>query len=165
LSNYETGFNFVGLYEGFDNLGKQKEGEKKNLHKWLIFFGILILTPFSIELYTLYTHLESIDKIKNILLLSMVPTISITAIIIYFFRVILHNYKSVQSQLLQIDVRKTLCRFIQKYSESLAEVKMEKESLAKFENIIFSHIHSDEDKLPSTYDGIEQLGNLVKSIK
>jgi len=166
LEKYESGFNFVGLFQGFDDMSKEKKTEKDGLLFWLRMLGFLIIIPLASELSVLYYHIESIDKIKNILALSIIPTVTLTAIFIYYFRVLLYNYKSVKSQLLQIELRKTLCRFIQHYSKYSSKLKeQDKESLAKFENIIFAGIVSDDEKLPSTYDGIAQLGDLVKSIK
>ncbi len=166
LAKYESGFNFVGLFQGFDEMSTEKTTEKEGLLVWLRVFGFLIITPLVAELFALYNHLENIDTIKNILALSLLPTITLTAIFIYYFRVFLYNYKSVKSQLLQIELRKTLCRFIQHYSEYSSKLKkQDKDSLEKFENIIFAGIVSDDEKLPSTYDGIAQLGNIVKSLK
>ncbi len=166
LSKYESGFNFVGLFQGFDELSKNKEIEKNGILFWLKVIGLLIVIPFFAEIVVLYFNLQDIDKIKNVLLLALVPTVSLVAILIYYFRVLLYNYKSVKSQLLQIELRKTLCRFIQHYSEYSSKLKeKDKDSLTKFENIIFSGIISDDGKRPSTYDGLEQLRTLVNSIK
>jgi len=72
----------------------------------------------------------------------------------------------VKSQLLQIDLRKTLCRFIQHYSEYSSKLKKDDpESLNKFESLIFSGIISDEGNIPSTYDGIDQFTKFIKSLK
>jgi hypothetical protein len=87
-------------------------------------------------------------------------------VLIYFFRVVLSDYKFVQSQLLQVELRKTLCTFIQHYCEYSCEIKKkDPDALKKFENIVFSAIVSSDEKLPSAFDGIEQIGNLIKSAK
>ena len=85
---------------------------------------------------------------------------------IYFFRVVLNHYNSIQTQIMQIELRQSLCQFIQSYAKYAKEIK-EKDgaSLEKFENLIFSSILSTPDKVPSTFDGIEQLSNLIKNIK
>lgn len=166
LSRYETGFNFVGLFDGFNDLSSDKKAEKENLLFWLKVLGFLIVIPLVAEMIVLYLNLDNLDKVKNVLALSIVPTISLVAIFIYYFRVILFNYKAAKSQLLQIELRKTLCRFIQHYSEYSSKIKeKDKESLDKFENIIFSGIVSDDERLPTTFDGVEQLGKLIKSVK
>lgn len=167
LESYESGFNFVGLFDGFNDLSKEKKGERNILRNWLVVVGLLIVVPLFAELGFLYAHAGEIAEItKSALALSIVPTVSLVAILIYYFRVILFNYRSAKSQLLQIELRKTLCRFIQHYTAYSQEMKQkDKSSLEKFENVIFSGIVSDDGALPSTYDGVEQLGKLVKAIK
>lgn len=166
LERHETAFNFVGLSNGFEKLSKEKRDEISSLKFWLMALGFLIVTPLITELTVLYFNLDNFDSIKNVLALSIVPVGSLVVILIYYFRVILFNYKSVKSQLLQIELRKTLCSFIQSYSKYSSELKEnDPNSLEKFESIIFSGIVSDEAKLPATFDGIEQLGKLIKSVK
>ena len=128
--------------------------------------SVLIILPVLAEFIFIYRNIEDINSIKDGLIASILPALSLVAIFIYYFRVLLFNYKSVKSQLLQIDLRKTLCRFIQSYSDYSADIKkQDSESLSKFENIIFSGIISDDGKLPSTYDGLEQIVKLIKSAK
>ncbi|WAJ71871.1 hypothetical protein [Catenovulum adriaticum] len=166
LEKYENGFNFVGLYQGFDDLSKEKVKEKDNLLFWLRILSVMIVLPILAELVFVYWNIKDIAAVKEGIIVSIFPTISLVAISIYYFRVLLFNFKSVKSQLLQIDLRKTLCRFIQNYSDYSSEIKkQDADSLSKFENIIFSGIVADDGKLPSTYDGVEQLGKLIKSAK
>lgn len=166
LDKYETAFNFVGLYSGFDKLANEKKSEKENATFWLKIFGPLILLPSTIELTIILTHIGEIDKIQNTLVTSAIPAISLTLLIIYFFRIFLSNYNSIKSQLLQIDLRMTLCAFIQDYANYSSEIKSkDKEALEKFENIIFSGLVGDNDKIPSTFDGMEQISSFIKSIK
>ncbi|HGE6119725.1 hypothetical protein [Vibrio cholerae] len=76
------------------------------------------------------------------------------------------NYRSTKAQIMQIELRQTLCQFIQSYAEYASEIKSkDTTSLEKFENLIFSGILSDAEKLPSTFDGLEQIGKLLKSVK
>ena len=166
LSTYESGFNFVGLFDGFNELSKEKKIEKENHLFWLKVLGFLVIAPLIAEMVVLYRNLDDLDKVKDVLMLSIIPTVSLVVIFIYYFRVVLFNYKSVKSQLLQIELRKTLCRFIQHYSEYSSGIKEKDEvALEKFENIIFSGIVSDDERLPTTFDGVEQLGKLIKSVK
>jgi hypothetical protein len=59
----------------------------------------------------------------------------------------------------------SLCRFIQSYADYSIDIKEKNsEALSKFEAIIFSGLVGSEDKLPSTFDGIEQLTAFAKSI-
>lgn len=166
LSKYENGFNFVGLFQGFDDLAKAKVTERDNILFWLKVLSVVIVSPVLVELFVIYKNIDNISAIKDGLIVSIFPTLSLAAIAIYYFRVLLFSYKSVTSQLLQIDLRKTLCRFIQHYSEYSSEIKKQDAgSLDKFENIIFSGIVTEDGKLPSTYDGVDQISKLIKSAK
>jgi len=166
LEKYETAFNFVGLYEGFDSLAKEKDTQKRVVRAWLIFVGIMILVPLFLELLFIRNNYAELETHKTALLFSIVPALSITALLVYYFRVFLHNFNALNSQILQLDLRKTLCRFIHHYADYAKDMKSKNsESLARFEHIIFSPLAPNDEKLPSTFDGVEQLSALVKSLK
>lgn len=166
LSKYENAFNFVGLYQGFDDLANEKKNERDGILFWLKLLSVIIILPIVAEFVLIYKNIDNISTIRDGLLVSIFPTLSLVAISIYYFRVLLFNYKSVKSQLLQIDLRKTLCRFIQSYSGYASEIKsQDADALDKFERIIFSGIVTEDGSLPSTFDGVEQIGNFIKSIK
>ena len=166
LDKYKIGFNFVGLNQGFANLGKQKDTESTWLFWSLIAMGVLTIVPLVILIIITVTGLFKGELFSTTHLSVILPIISIEAILIYFFRVILFNHKSVKAQKMQIELRQTLCQFIQSYAEYSAKIKKEdSKALEKFENLIFSGIISDSEKLPSTFDGLDQLTNLFKNIK
>ncbi|MDV2344665.1 hypothetical protein [Vibrio cholerae] len=166
LEKFKEGFNFVGLYEGFDKLHEEKVNEKDNILFWMRILSLLIVCPISLELAYIYSSIPDFERIKMLVILSFLPTFSLIGICIYYFRILLVNYKSVKSQILQLDLRKTLCRFIQHYVSYAKEFRdIDSQLLNKFENIIFSGIVADNEKLPSTFDGIEQLSTFIKSIK
>ncbi|SEH05644.1 Uncharacterised protein [Candidatus Venteria ishoeyi] len=97
------------------------------------------------------------------ILISLIP---IELILIYFFRIILLNYRTVKAQIMQLELRKTLCQFIQDYTKYSEKIKKrDSTSLDKFESLIFSSVLSDPEKLPSTFDGLEQISNFIKKIK
>lgn len=78
----------------------------------------------------------------------------------------LFHYRTVQTQIMQLDLRLSLCQFIQSYAEYAKEIKTnDKDALDKFENLIFSSILSSDEKIPSTFDGLEQLNSLIKQFK
>jgi hypothetical protein len=166
LEKYKTAFNFVGLYQGFDDMSSNKKIEKNILVVLLILFGIFIILPVLSEIVLIAYNFKEIDKLQRVLLYSVLPIISLVGILIYYFRILLFNYKSVKSQLLQLELRKTLCKFIQNYVDySSAIKKKDIDSLNKFENIIFSVLVADDSNLPSTFDGLEQLAKLIKSVR
>lgn len=166
LSKYENAFNFVGLYQGFDELAKERKKESDGILNWLRILSVVIVSPIVAELIFVYLNLDNIAAVRDGLLVSILPTASLVAISVYYFRVLLFNYKSVKSQLLQIDLRKTLCRFIQNYSDYSGEIKKkDATSLDRFERIIFSGIVADDGSLPSTFDGMDQIGKFIKAAK
>ena len=166
LNEYKSGFNFVGLYSGFESLRGKKAKEATRLFWALMAMGFVMIVPFLFELAFSINGLYEKKPFSIDHLLVLLPLVSIEVILIYFFRVLLHNYNSVKAQNMQIELRQTLCQFIQSYAEYAVNIKKQDGSaLEKFESLIFSGILTDPAKLPSTYDGIEQIGKLVKSWK
>lgn len=167
LRSYETAFNFVGLYDGFNDLANEKRKEQKALRRWMIFFGILVVLPLLAELSYVSLHREGLAVLHPYFLISTaLISLSLTFLLIYFFKITLRSADSCKAQLLQLELRKTLCRFIQSYATYSKDLKAKNgESLVKFENIIFSGIVSNDDKLPSTFDGIEQMAKFINAIK
>lgn len=164
LSRNESAFNFVGLYDGFFRLGQLKNSEL-NWAKWvMIALGVFLPIPLIGEMLYILTTDNNISDLNH--LIKSIPIISITLILIYYFRIALSNYNSIRAQLMQIELRKSLCCFIQSYAEYAKEMKANNEGiLTKFEEIIFSNIMPTQEQMPSTFDGIEQLANLVGSFK
>lgn len=166
LDEYKIGFNFVGLHKGFSDLATQKDKESRSLLWSLIVMGVVILAPLIFEIWTAYIERSKGERLGLDHLIFLAPIISIEAILIYFFRVILLNYRSVKSQLMQIELRQTLCQFIQSYAEYSSKIKKDDAAaLEKFENLIFSGILSNSEKLPISFDGLEQITSLIKSVK
>ncbi|NIZ04973.1 hypothetical protein [Pseudoalteromonas sp. HF66] len=162
LKNQETAFNFVGLYKGFNDLLKKKILESRVLLGALVSMGIIMITPLMYNINS--QSVLSPDIASN--LFKLIPFISLEILLIYFFRVILQNYKSVKGQILQIELRQTLCQFIQNYAEYSKEIRTtDSHPLEKFENLIFSGIISDSENLPSTFDGMDQITKLLTSLK
>ena len=166
LDKQETAFNFVGLYDGFNQLLRTKIKESRVLLGLLVVMGCMMIIPL---LCTIFGWLpENILKAEEPIshLLKLVPFISLEILLIYFFRVILQNYKSVKGQILQIELRQTLCQFIQNYADYSKEIRTnDSHPLEKFENLIFSGIISDAENLPSTFDGMDQIGKLFSTLK
>ncbi|MFK3873308.1 hypothetical protein [Pseudoalteromonas rhizosphaerae] len=166
LDKQKTAFNFVGLYDGFNQLLRTKIKESRVLLGLLVVMGCMMIIPL---LCTIFGWLpENILKAEEPIshLLKLIPFISLEILLIYFFRVILQNYKSVKGQILQIELRQTLCQFIQNYADYSKEIRTnDSHPLEKFENLIFSGIISDAENLPSTFDGMDQIGKLFSTLK
>lgn len=166
LSKHESGFNFVGLYKGFDDLSVAKKSEIRWLRGVVIALAAVVMVPLLVELVLLFLYRKEISTANLSLLISVVPAVSVTVILIYYFRLAVRSYEGAKSQLSQIELRKTMCRFIESYAEFSKRLKPDNaETLKKFENLIFSNIVGSDEKLPATFDGIEQLSSLIKSAR
>lgn len=166
LSRITTTYNFVGLVKGFENLASPKKWERRRTFIALLVLGAAMVAPVAAQLWFTANHIDTIDSHRNTLIYALPPLIALEVILLYLFRVVLLHFRSVTTQLLQINLRITLCQFIQSYSEYSTKIKKQDASaLEKFESLIFSGITSDSGGLPSTFDGVEQIAKLVKSIR
>lgn len=158
LKNLKQGFNFVALSDGFSRM----LNEKKSSKKWILLLLFLIAVIISaIPAYKFFS-----DGGTNLTWQQIAISAGLELVLIYFFRVVLFHYRTVQTQIMQLDLRLSLCQFIQSYAEYAREIKTnDKDALDKFENLIFSSILSSDEKIPSTFDGLEQLNSLIKQFK
>lgn len=165
LEKQKNAFNFVGLYEGFNNLSSIKHKELSWAKFILFTLGIAIIVPIIYEIYSLAKTLNDTNLNTN-QLFKLIPVASLTLILIYYFRVSLTNFQSIRSQIVQIELRKTLCAFIQSYAEYAKEIKSgDADILKKFEDIVFTNIMTSEEKVPSTFDGLEQIAGMISAFK
>ncbi|AFU20372.1 hypothetical protein [Actinobacillus suis] len=168
LKEQKTAFNFVGLSKGFEKLLSQKLWSKwTSFGIMSVFCVLLIALPIVIIGGRFFNWFAEYNiEWSKIGWEQMLPMLGLEFIFIYFFRVALTHYNSIQTQIMQLELRQSLCQFIQSYADYAKEIK-EKDgvSLEKFENLIFSSILSTPDKVPSTFDGLEQLSNLIKEFK
>lgn len=170
LKNLKQGFNFVALSDGFSRMLNEKKASKK----WILSLLFLIAVIISvIPVFKMIPACEMIpickifsDGVTNLTWQQIAISAGLELVLIYFFRVVLFHYRTVQTQIMQLDLRLSLCQFIQSYAEYAREIKTnDKDALDKFENLIFSSILSSDEKIPSTFDGLEQLSSLIKQFK
>ena len=170
LENLKQGFNFVALSDGFSRMLNEKKASKK----WMLSLLFLIAVIISvIPVFKMIPACEMIPICKifsdgdtNLTWQQIAISAGLELVLIYFFRVVLFHYRTVQTQIMQLDLRLSLCQFIQSYAEYAKEIKTnDKDALDKFENLIFSSILSSDEKIPSTFDGLEQLNSLIKQFK
>lgn len=164
LEDQKSEYNFVGLSNGFRTLREQK---KKELNwqngAYYILMAIIILLIISKSVWSA-NYLVSNNFDSPIFIIVTISTVLFLFILLYFFRISLVNVKSIKSQILQIDLRLTLCQFIHNYDSDTKELREGmKESFERFESVIFSPIVATEDQMPATFDGLEQLTGLLSS--
>lgn len=166
LKNITSAFNFVGLVNGFQRMSEAKVKEKHFAFRSLLFLGALMLLPIVLQIGFVVQNIDIVEGRKGILIYTLPTVIALEVILFYFFRVVLTQFRSVKGQLLQLDLRVSLCQFIQSYAEYSTKIKVQDaNALSKFEALIFSGLVTEEAGIPSTFDGIEQIANLIKSIR
>ncbi len=162
LETYETAFNFVGLYSGFKSLKSTKVSERRWNFCFLLVLGVALLLPVVAKFTTLTGATVKSDPDW----IGLAALAGLGILLLYFFRVALQNFRSIKAQLLQIDLRMTLCQFVQSYAEySKGAPDGSKGLLERFEQVVFSGIVNDESAIPSTFDGLDKLAELVGKIR
>jgi hypothetical protein len=74
--------------------------------------------------------------------------------------------RSIKAQMVQLELRQALCQFIESYAKYSKKIKDDNgAALDKFENLIFSGLAVNENAVPTSFDGLEPLANLIKSFK
>jgi len=166
LKEATSSYNFVGLVDGFRHLARTKITERRVAFWSLIAIAVVMVVPPSIQIGYVLAHIDTIESKKGLLVYTLPTILAIEVILVYFFRVVLGQFRSVKAQVLQLDLRIALCQFVQSYAEYAVKVKKDDPStLAKFEAVVFSSLVPESEGIPSTFDGAEQLANLIKSIR
>lgn len=163
LEQYYSRYNFTGLYYAFEQMYnlKFKEAEKAGKKVLRYQWGILLLNSLMVVLaiFLVVSKLEIANYYY-----SFFPFLTANIIFLYFYRVGLQESRSLNSQLLQIDLRRGLCQFIHGYSEYRKGSKTEgKDFLEGFESVIFSPIVFDPKDIPSTFDGLDGIAKIIQA--
>ncbi|WP_256818953.1 hypothetical protein [Pseudomonas putida] len=166
LKDATSSYNFVGLVDGFRQLAATKLTERSIAFWSLMFLAFTMIAAPAAQIFYVVDNLDTIGAKKDLLLYTLPTILAIEVILLYFFRVVLAQFRSVKAQVLQLDLRIALCQFVQSYSEYSMKIKKDDpNALAKFEAVVFSSLVSESEGIPSTFDGAEQLANLIKSIR
>ncbi|MBC5790787.1 hypothetical protein [Providencia sp. JUb39] len=158
LDGVVSGYNFAGLTGAYRDFYTSKNKERWASLVVLVVLAIASFLPMGIKVSS-----ESSTKLTDINLMHYLGVSALTIILLYFFKVALQNYNSIKTELTQIKLRMNLCMFVDNYSD-FSKSKDNREALDKFENIIFSNIQLNENNIPSTFDGLEQLASLIDSL-
>lgn len=164
LDEQKSEYNFVGLSDGFRTLRKQKKSELKSQN--VAYYGLMTIITLLIISKSIWSasYLSSNTLENPIFIIITISTVLFLFILLYFFKISLVNVKSIKSQILQIDLRLTLCQFIHNYDSDTKDLREGmKESFGKFESVIFAPLVATEDQMPATFDGLEQLTGLLSS--
>lgn len=158
--------NFVGLSHAFSQQAEAKEKEIFGYGIWLKVSGcFLILIPF---LPVFVSGNVGFPLAWNIQALPfLLPFAVCEVILLYFFRVLLRDQLSAKTQLAQLELRRSLCAFVQGYAEFITPLRREGDPkvLEKFEALVFSGISPDPQSVPSQFDGLDSIVKAMKEIK
>jgi hypothetical protein len=180
LKDFHSQYTFLGLSKAFLDLLERK---KRDLRTTVLFLTLLAATIIAIPALKLFFSLtasspffslsfglaaENINSsadfsLLNFIIKNILPFIIFEIILIYYFRIILQQYYSLKGQILQLEYRNALCAFIEDHGE-FREVHRTI-NFDKFDSLIFSPIVPQPEKIPSTFDGIEQIMNIIKEFK
>lgn len=156
IKDQQTNLNFVGLSAAFKQLIEEKTEVKNKIERDLSWvFAIMCCIPMFAVLYIWMVF------VPNYYL--SLPVVTIELLVLYGFRLLYQQYLFVKSELLQLNLRYSLCAFIESYMEFKKNNKDNTVDL--FEQLIFSNIISDEKKVPATVDGLESIAKIIESIK
>lgn len=96
-------------------------------------------------------------------LLYLLPISAIELILVFYFRVVLGQFHSINAQLLQLRMRLAVCRFLESYGEFREKNKAL--PFEKFEALVFSNLMPNADQVPSTFDGLDGLAKIFESVR
>ncbi|WP_151811421.1 hypothetical protein [Acinetobacter bereziniae] len=167
LEEQKLTYDFVLLNQGFKKLYDQK---KIDLNKPTISVSWFLRTILAIPILEIifFAVLLVLEKAINSVTVwfVLVPSISLILFLFYFYKINLQEVRSIKSQMMQLELRMALCQFIHNYAEDSELLhNKNKDGFDKFENIIFSPIVSSDDKIPTTFDGVDQLAKLIEAIR
>lgn len=158
--------NFVGLSKAFSDLIQKRVTELKAASRSVKLFGFVAIL-FPVIVFFVGVQYHSTNKFDWSVLSYAIPSLTIELLLLYFFRIALRNEYSIKAQLLQLELRYSICAFIQGYAEFAKSVRADDadKTLEKFEAFVFSGITADIQNIPSQFDGLEQIVSLIKGMR
>ncbi|PXW40594.1 hypothetical protein DFO54_11610 [Erwinia sp. AG740] len=160
LKEYNSDLNFSLLENAFNKIRKKKDSEL--FFSYIRFFApalFMILIPL---LAICFRYDKGEPNLKDVFIFG--PLITLEILLFYFIRLFYGEIRNVKSQLLQIDMRLSLCEFIHDYVEKRDSSEKTDNAWKAFESLIFSPIQSNEDKIPAVLDGTDAIAELAGKI-
>lgn len=163
LSEYKNEYNFILLSKAFKKMStaKNKELTSAKITTWV--FTILLSAP---PLFTFLNHIFSWIDIGSGLksLTFYLPLLTLELLIFYFMRLYYSEVKTLNTQLLQIEHRLSLCEFVHDYIDKKNADKDNKSSWDAFESLIFSPIQISAENIPSLLDGANAVADIAGKV-
>ena len=166
LEQSKQTYDFVLLNAGFKSLYDQKKKSftTQKCVNFIWIFLVIVLPVVNLYIGKYLTQLQQYNWLNGLAL--VLPVITLMLLCLYFYKIGLQEKRSIQSQMMQLELRMALCQFIHNYADDSEKLhKKNEKGFEKFENIIFSPLVSSDDKIPTTFDGMEQLAKLVSEFR
>ncbi|KHE07233.1 hypothetical protein [Citrobacter braakii] len=164
VSSLKSEYNFVGLSHGFSTIKEKKETELSTTEiNYKNLFGAIFIAP--VIAVILHFSLPSLYPKDYSALFIILPFITIEMAIIYFFRLSYLEAKALRTQLMQIELRLSLCSFIDGYVEYRKKNNIAIDKvLDAFDSLIFSPIQTNENNIPAMFDGLEAIAGVAEKV-
>lgn len=167
LTKAKNTHNFLGLSHAFSNLLARKKGEYLF---YITMLGLLGVAALAIPLTNLEkpsqtiinTLLEKQFTDANIAKAVLIALVEV--LILYYFKIMLQSWNQVKAQILQLELRVSLCAFAENYAE-FSKKNVTGETLGKFETLIFSEITNEATPNINLFDATEALSKIASSFK
>jgi hypothetical protein len=162
VQDLRSEYNFVGLSSGFTKIKDKKEKELREVEiSYKNLFGCLFIAPVLFAL--LHFFVPGVFPKDYTMIFASLPFVTVEMALIYFFRLSYLEAKSIRTQLVQIDLRLSLCSFIDGYVEYRKKNGMDIiKVLDSFDSLIFSPIQTNENNIPSMFDGLEAIAGVAE---
>ncbi|MBD8146595.1 hypothetical protein IFT37_00110 [Pseudomonas fluorescens] len=160
--------NFLGLGKAFEKLLQDKRCERDSLRKNLTIVGLVtLIIPF---IYLIFDKSNFIQYLISDTLKFSISAISVfvfsivfEALLLYYFRIIYGQWLVAKKHVLQLSLRHEMCAFVNEYAKSAKD--MDRTTLTKFENLVFSELSSDLNAPPSVYDAVDSVAKVISSMR
>ncbi|MGP1224397.1 hypothetical protein ACX8XK_01115 [Serratia marcescens] len=163
LDNYKGEFNFVLLSKAFSRMKRDKENEFKAARRWMNAYTAALISIPILILIAVFRKMLNVNFDIEILIYA-IPLLTLEALIFYFMRIYYGEVRSIRAQLLQIDLRLSLCEFIHDFIDKKNESKDHGDSWGNFENLIFSPIQMSAENIPSVLDGANAVADVLGKV-
>ncbi|WP_124420153.1 hypothetical protein [Pseudomonas sp. R2-60-08W] len=160
--------NYLGLGNAFDKMLQEKRRERDGLRSNLTKVGLITLViPVIFLLSGTSNFIQSLfsDDVKTSVssISTFVFSIALEALLLYYFRIIYGQWLIAKKHVLQLSLRHEMCAFVNEYAKSAKD--MDRTTLSKFENLVFSELSADLNAPPSVYDAVDSIAKVISSLK
>lgn len=163
LDEYKNQYNFILLSKAFSRMKSDKTDEYKIARRWMHAYTVLLMVIPIMILANL--HFKWVDVGVSVEhLIYAIPLLTLEVFVFYFMRLYYGEVRSIRAQLLQIDLRLSLCEFVHDFIDKKNQTSGKDESWKNFESLIFSPIQMSADNIPSLLDGANAVAEVLGKV-